>query len=477
MKRLLILLIALVAIFALVLPTSAVELKFGGLFAQKFYATENQHDGRQTRHGSWDDNSQWFYTRMRLYFTGVASENLKAVSKFEIDDFWGQGRLGSLSADGGSNNDAAGMEIKNAYIDFIVPDTALNIKMGIIGARLDKPAWVFNDDTSGFFGAYKYGEWYFAGLYSRLGDSNTVSPSSSITPTTSSDDVDIWAFAVNYNMEGLFTAFNFAWISNDDNWANNDGLARPGSTADPGHSLDLYVFSLDADYSSDVFSVYGDVALNAGKSKQTSPDSDFKGYAFMAGGTYAATDTITVGADFYYASGDKLGNDDFKSFQTAGAPSGRNAYNMDEVVFPGWFDDDTVTIQAPGGPPNTTNVTSTGLGTNAGYCLNNIWAIGAHADFKPWDKTLIQFGGAYMGFVEKVASRTSDGQAPDATLSNVLEKDNKLGGTLYLRASQGIVDGLTLKAAVGYFSADEGFTPHRKDDDAYRIAAGLFWSW
>jgi hypothetical protein len=468
MKRLLIVLIALVAIFALVLPAGAVELKFGGLFAQKVYGTNNQKDGTQNSHGEYDDNTNWFYTRMRLYFTGVASENLKAVSKFEIDDYWGDNRIGSLSADGGSNRSSAGMEIKNAYIDFIVPDTALNIKVGIIGARLDKPAWVFNDDTSGLFAAYNYGEWYFAGLYSRLGDNNDISPTSSITPTDSADDVDIWAFALNYNMEGLFTAANFAWITNDDQY---------GGTANPGKSYDLYVISFDGDYSSDVFSVYGDVAFNAGKNKQTASSSDFKGYAFMAGGTFSATDTITVGADFYYASGNKLGNNDTKAFQTAGAPSGRNAYNMDEVVFPGWFDDDTVTIQAPGGPPNTTNVTSTGLGTNAGYCLNNIWAVGAHADFKPLDKTLIQFGGAYMRFVEKVASRTSGGQPPDATLSNVLETRDSLGGSFYLRASQGIVDGLTLKAVVGYFFADEGFSPHRKDDDPYRIAGGLFYSW
>jgi hypothetical protein len=457
MKRLLIVLIALVAIFALVLPAGAVELKFGGLFAQKVYSTNNQHNGDDDT----DDNTNWFYTRMRLYFTGVASENLKAVSKFEIDDYWGDARLGSLSADGGSNNDAAGMEIKNAYIDFIVPDTALNIKVGIIGARLDKPAWVFNDDTSGLFAAYKYGEWYFAGLYSRLGDSNSISPTASaITPTDSADDVDIWAFAVNYNMEGIFTAANFAWISNGDQY---------GGTADPGSDYDLYVISFDGDYSSDVFSVYGDIAFNAGENKQGATNSDFKGYAFMAGGTFTATDMITVGGDFYYASGNKSGNDDTKAFVTAGAPTGRNAYNMDSVIFPGWFDDDTATILTPGSSTyvSNNNVSSTGLGTNAGYCLNNIWALGVHGDIKPLEKTLIQVGGAYMAFVEKV---------PD-DVSKPTSEDDSLGYSFYARLSQGVVDGLTLKAEAGYFVADDGFTDNSSDDDAYRLAMGLFYSW
>jgi hypothetical protein len=464
MKRLLIVLIALVAIFALVLPASAVELKFGGLFAQKVYSTDNQKDG----HDGEDDNTNWFYTRMRLYFTGVASENLKAVSKFEIDDYWGDNRIGSLSADGGSNRSSAGMEIKNAYIDFIVPDTALNIKVGIIGARLDKPAWVFNDDTSGLFAAYKYGEWYFAGLYSRLGDNNDISPTATITPTDSSDDVDIWAFAVNYNMEGLFTAANFAWINNSDQFGGSD---------DPGNDFDLYVISFDADYSSDVFSVYGDVLFNAGENKQVDPDSDFKGYGFMAGGTFTATDMITVGADFYYASGNKIGNNDTKAMVTAGAPTGRNAYNMDSVIFPGWFDDDTATITAPGGPGSNNNVTTTGLGTNAGYTLNNIWALGVHADIKPLEKTLIQVGGAYMGFVEDVADRTSDGNVYEEGTNTVLSKDDTLGYSFYGRLSQGVVDGLTLKAEAGYFVADDGFTPNNDDDNAYRLAMGLFYSW
>ena len=457
MKRLLIVLVALVAIFALVLPASAAELKFGGLFAQKVYSTDNQKNGDDKD----DDNTNWFYTRMRLYFDAVGSENLKAVSKFEIDDYWGDGRIGSLSADGGSNNDAAGMEIKNAYIDFIVPDTALNIKVGIIGARLDKPAWVFNDDTSGLFAAYKYADWYFAGLYSRLGDSNSISPTSAITPTDSADDVDIWAFAVNYNMEGLFTAANFAWVNNDDAF----GAGGSGKT---GKSYDLYIISFDADYSSDVFSVYGDIAFNAGENKQSTKDSDFKGYAFMAGGTFTATDMITLGADFYYASGNKIDETDTDGFTTAGAPTGRNAYNMDSVIFPGWFDDDTATIPAAGQPASAVqnNVSSTGMGTNAGYTLNNIMALGIHGDIKPLEKTLIQVGGAYMMFVENVYSDAAGN-----------DKDDSLGYSFYGRLSQGVVDGLTLKAEAGYFVADDGFTPNKSDDDAYRLAMGLFYSW
>ena len=453
MKRLLIVLIALVAIFALVLPASAAELKFGGLFFQKMYSSNNQHDGDDDN----DDNTNWLYTRLRLYFDAVGSENLKVVSKFEMDDFWGQSRIGSLSADGGSNNDDAGLEIKNAYIDFLVPDTALNIKLGVIGAKLDKPGLVFNDDTSGILASYKVDEFSFAALYSRLGDSNDIGPTSTITPTNSGDDVDIWAFMVHYKMEAAYAQFNFAWINNNDQFGGSD---------DPGSDFDLYVVSIDGDYKTDMFSVYGDVAMNFGENKQVAPSSDFKGYALMGGGLFNVDDTIAVGADIYYVTGNKDGKEDTDAFITAGAPAGLNVYNMDEVIFPGWFDDDTSTINGGLGVANTNNITSTGLGTNAGYCLNNIMAFGVHGDFKPLEKTFVQVGGAWMAFVEDVDS-DGDGDADD----------DSLGYSFYARLSQGVVDGLTLKATAGYFVADDGFSPNNNDDDAYRLALGLFWSW
>ena len=99
MKRLLIVLIALVAVFALVLPASAADLKFGGMFWTKWYSTSNIRDGDDDEN---DSITNFWYTRMRMYFTAIASENLRAVSKMEVDSNWGDGRIGRVSIDGGS---------------------------------------------------------------------------------------------------------------------------------------------------------------------------------------------------------------------------------------------------------------------------------------------------------------------------------------------------------------------------------------
>jgi hypothetical protein len=78
-------LVALIAVFALVMPTYAAELKFGGYYDTKYYHTSNIRDGNDDA----DDQMDGVKTRMRLYFTAIGSENLKAVVKTEFDSVWG----------------------------------------------------------------------------------------------------------------------------------------------------------------------------------------------------------------------------------------------------------------------------------------------------------------------------------------------------------------------------------------------------
>jgi hypothetical protein len=143
---------------------------------------------------------------------------------------------------------------------------------------------------------------------------------------------------------------------------------------------------------------------------------------------------------------------------------------MDEIVFPGMFDDESSTVNTF--PNNATlvanNITSTGLTrTNATYTLTNIWAVGAHVDFKPLEQTLLQAGGAWIQLVRERPSNIED---PGET-------DDAIGPSVYLRLTQGIVDGLQLKAAFGYLFADDGYSVAKDEDDAYKFATGLFWSW
>jgi hypothetical protein len=475
MKRFLLILLAVAAVVALTsVPSHAVDFKFGGMFWTKFYADNNMKDANDDL----ADDTTGFYTRMRLYFTATASENLMAVCKLELDEIWGDARTGSTSMDGGSDGrgdgDAnavngganSGLEVKNVYIQFRPPNSPLTFLVGGFGAKLGSGI-LWNDDSNGIAAIGKFDPVNVTVLYSRVND-NTTSISG-VTPGTSANSGDNWdLFAANVGFaptKEFSGNINGTWLS--------AGSPDVGATAGMNLDTDLYMLGLDLDFKTNLFSLYFTGAKDFG-SQDTSPSGsvDFTGWAVMAGGTFNLQ-PVVLGADFYYASGDKYDRDegdDIEQFITPGI-DGRNTYFMDEIVFPGMFDDESSTITTfPGAGAKTNNVSSTGMTrTNATYVLNNIWAIGVHADFKPLDQTLIQVGGAYMQFVEDVVSKVnSDGS---------VDTDNKLGTSLYARLTQGVVDGLQLKAAFGYLIADDGYTPENNEDNAWKFATGLFWSW
>ena len=473
MKRLLIALVVLVAVFALVLPASAVELQFGGLYWTKYYHTNNLRNGDDDI----DDQIDGFYTRMRLYFTGVQSENVKVVSRFEIDNVWGQDALGSQSAD-----DKDKWEVKNLYLDFNVPDTPVNMKVGTLAYKLGGGT-VFNDDTSAITADMKFDPVRVGLVYSRLGSGpgpNTGS-SSTATGTNQHDDTNLWGFDARYQMsEAMRFAFALGYFEGP------SGAITPASspdavTTDASDDFSLVVLALDVDYKADIFNLYFTAAMDYGEDKGLDPDGtgvedsvDYQGYFVTFGGTFNATDMIDVGLDFYYASGDDdPGDDDIDSFQTFGGIS-RPSYNMDEAVFPGWFDDETgQTPTIGGGPAITNNLVSASQGTQAGFFPANMLAIGAHADLKPADTTFIQVGLAYMMPVEDVVT---DDRGTAITTDDKTD-DDPYGTSVYARLKQDIVDGVQLKVGIGYFFTDDGYSPSDSSDDAYRVAMGLFYNW
>ena len=480
MKRFLLLLIGVAAVVAfMTVPASAADLKFGGMFWTKFYAADNVNDGTDDL----DDNMESsFYTRMRLYFTATASENLQAVFKGEIDDVWGNGRLGTVSTDGGSNarNDAvsglganSGAEIKNIYLDFNIPNTPLNVMVGALPAQLGS-GLAFNDDTNGIVVTGKFDPVKVSLVYSRLNDNATAISTSNTpeTPYSSSDDWDLWAAWIGFApTQALSLGLAGTWI----NTTVKNPAGGPGGSS---NDIDLVNVVLDADFKTDLFSLYLTAGQNFGTSDGTGPggnDQDFKGYLISAGGT-VNVNPVAIGVDVFYSSGSN-DTDDVNTYVTPGA-DGRNTYYMDEVVFLGWFDDESATYNSftttasQGAKIN--NVSSTGLTrSNQNKVLTNLWAIGAHVDFKPLEKTLLQIGGAYMQFVKDVPSRTSN-QLPTGTVE---DEDNKLGTSLYIRLAQGIVDGLELRAAFGYLFVDDAYSPVKNDDNAYKFATGLSWYW
>ena len=95
--------------------------------------------------------------RLRLQIDAVASESLSGTVMFEIGDTtWGHSESGgALGADGRI------VELKRAYIDWIVPGMDLKVRMGLQGLILPNAAGgsaIFDDDVAAVVASYQFNE-------------------------------------------------------------------------------------------------------------------------------------------------------------------------------------------------------------------------------------------------------------------------------------------------------------------------------
>jgi len=141
MKR--ILTLALVAAFVMGLAgfASAKEVQMKGQFVHNLTWIDNADFQ--------DDNAEDDFKadqRVRVYFDYVASETLNAVLGFEINSEWG-----NIDEGGDLGTDGLTVQVKHAYTNFVVPNTPVNVRVG-----LQPVAWpgaygspIFDDDAAG----------------------------------------------------------------------------------------------------------------------------------------------------------------------------------------------------------------------------------------------------------------------------------------------------------------------------------------
>ncbi|MEG1609625.1 MAG: outer membrane homotrimeric porin [Bilophila sp.] len=121
MKRLITLLLAAGLVCSLAYVASAADIKAKGVWDIAL----QYNDSSFAKHETADrfDAKQRFRTQIDV----IASENLKGVVFFEIGDTnWGRGSQG-----GSLGTDGIEVEVRYSYIDWVVPDTDLKIRMGL----------------------------------------------------------------------------------------------------------------------------------------------------------------------------------------------------------------------------------------------------------------------------------------------------------------------------------------------------------
>ena len=167
MKKIATLLLAAGLVFGAATGASAIDFKAKGQWIMSFdygqnggFTGGNGQTGfngvKNNRYGNEDEFEA--KQRVRLQLDAVASEALSGTVFFEIgDQTWGKNSQGgALGADGQV------VEVKNAYIDWMVPQTDLKVRMGIQGVALPSfttnASSVLNDDVAAVVASYQFNE-------------------------------------------------------------------------------------------------------------------------------------------------------------------------------------------------------------------------------------------------------------------------------------------------------------------------------
>ena len=165
MKKIAVLVLAAGMLFALSEGASAIDFSAKGRWAYNF--SYGQHGnftagGGRTGYSATEDEFE-AAQQVRLQLDAKASENLSGTVHFEIGgynrgmmQYWGaSGNGGALGADG------TVVKVKNAFLDWVVPQTALKVRMGIQPIQLPdfiNNSQVLADDAAGITASYAFNE-------------------------------------------------------------------------------------------------------------------------------------------------------------------------------------------------------------------------------------------------------------------------------------------------------------------------------
>jgi hypothetical protein len=425
MKRLLICLVALIAVFALVMPASAAEMKVNGIWNAKAWARDN-YDGDDDT----DDATQYVTQRFRSYWNWIASENLKLVYKNEIDIEWGDsGPQNGRNSGGGLSGDSVNLETKNIYLEFMVPDTPVKATLGLQGITLHK-GWFISDDAGGARFDMNFDPVsitaYWIGVDGLEGNDSV-----------SSDD--IWQVAVSgaYKAENMDARLSLAYQRNDNDLTSND----------VPESDDLYLLMGEFGMSFDMVSFDIVAATNFGEvDSDGAGDRDYEGFMF-AGSVDIALDMATITVSGAYVSGDDEGDLD-EDFQGLAGQT----FSWAEIISDGYSYDRNASLAQIGGANRP----------------SNMYYVAAGVDLKPTDTTTIMFDVYYVGMVE------------DRTIAG--EEEDEIGIEVDARLTQKIYDNLSMTIIGAYMFAEDGYGVYdpadpnaasNSGDDAFHVGLGL----
>ena len=207
MKKLMTLALAAGMLLGAATGASAIDFKAKGQWLMGFSAGDGSlvshvKDNKASNHNKAADTDDIFGAsqRVRLQLDAVASEALSGTVFFEIGDtYWGKNSNG-----GALGADQKIVEVKNAYIDWMVPNTDLKFRMGIQGIQLPNVAGgsaILDDDVAAITASYQFNENVaLTAMWARPYNDNYSSRADRVNYH---DNMDLFALMVPLTFDGV----------------------------------------------------------------------------------------------------------------------------------------------------------------------------------------------------------------------------------------------------------------------------------
>ena len=300
-------------------PAMALENQFTGAFTS-FYDISNYsaagNDGSTSNLIGLAKNAKtenYFVQRVRLGYTAKASDDVKLVTKFELDyTYWGNSSYTVGRNSGGAlGADSVNLETKNLYLDMNLCKN-LNAKIGMMGYNDSFKGIIFDADMAGVLLAHDYDKAAVTAGFFRFGDRNTT--------TIGKNTYDMFALDGKYSISKEIKV-GAAYYYIGDNRTNGstvipsagatgqtaDGtpIYAPGTTfttrANPNNDIKVHTLGLNAEVGVGPLTLTGFALSQFGDGPNA---QKAKGYAFNVGAKMPLVGG-TVRSELVYAGGGK----------------------------------------------------------------------------------------------------------------------------------------------------------------------------
>lgn len=454
MKKFGIFALAALLVVAFTVPASALENVFGGYWRTRAYSALD-YDGNDWNNGG--DLTQ-VDTRTRLYYTAILNENLKFVTKFEIDHVWGDAVIGKIGGDG-----IGQLEVKNLYADFNMGP--VNAKVGTQNGKLARGI-LFSDDFSGVVMTYKGEGFSIPLMWVKAWEGNAFN---------SSDDVDYYAVAPTFTLgEGISINPFILWAESNAVGAGvhanmaadaNDAPWAVGGAGDETNllgfdELDAWYYGLEANMKFGPASFFLVGILQAGDVRNVTGaapvDFDLEGAALNLGGSFDFGMFDIHGEWLWFTGedasvGDPTGLVD-REVDGWYVPEGMSVYYGEIISGNGSFD-----VNAANNSPGGSNNPIAGEG--------GVNAFNLGAKVKPMDKLTLALDIWYAQLDEEVA-------VVNATTAATTYEDD-LGTEIDVTLTYQLVEGLNLDVVGAYLFTGDAVYTGNNDSDATLLGARL----